>query len=85
MGKLISICTDGAPSMIGKKNEAIALLQRQVGDEHEIKQYHCVIHQQARCSKVLKFEHIMSVVVSQGRVSTVPHRFRLKFVSANFG
>jgi hypothetical protein len=27
----------------------------------------------------------MAVVVSQGRVSTVPHRFRLKFVSANFG
>jgi hypothetical protein len=71
--------------MIGKKNGAIALLQRQVCDEHEIKQYYCVIHQQARCNKVLKFEHVMSVVVSHGRVSTFPHRFRLKFVSANFG
>jgi hypothetical protein len=66
--------------MIGKKNGAVALLQRQVGDEYEIKQYHCVIHQQALCSKVLKFEYVMSVVISQGRVSTVPHR-----VSANFG
>ena len=59
---LVAICTDGAPAMCGKHTGAISLIQEVIG--RRIITHHCIIHQQALCGKVLKFDHIMSVVVS---------------------
>ena len=59
---LIGMCTDGAPAMCGKRNGAMALLQEHI--ERKIITHHCILHQQVLCSKVLKFDHVMSVVVS---------------------
>ena len=59
---LVAICTDGAPAMCGKHTGAVSLIQEFIG--RRIITHHCIIHQQALCGKVLKFEHVMSVVVS---------------------
>ena len=51
MDKLISVCTDGAPCMVGKNKEFVALLC-----EHEIRpilSFHCILYQEALlCSTV---------------------------------
>ena len=59
---LVAICTDGAPAMCGKHTGAVSLIQEVIG--RRIITHHCIIHQQALCGKVLKFDHVMSVVVS---------------------
>ena len=58
--KLVSITTDGAPAMIGNKNGFVALCK---GDNNfpNFTDYHCIIHTQVLCSKVLKFNHVMDV------------------------
>ncbi|CAM5151831.1 unnamed protein product [Natator depressus] len=59
---LVAICTDGAPAMCRKNVGAITLLEEFIG--RQITKHHSIICQQVLCSKVLKFEHVMSVVVS---------------------
>uniref|UniRef100_A0A8C5LZB9 General transcription factor II-I repeat domain-containing protein 2-like n=1 Tax=Leptobrachium leishanense TaxID=445787 RepID=A0A8C5LZB9_9ANUR len=63
--KLVGITTDGAPSMTGKRNGLVALVQRKLEEENADPAIalHCIIHQQALCSKCLKVENIMPVVV----------------------
>ncbi|XP_026116348.1 general transcription factor II-I repeat domain-containing protein 2B-like [Carassius auratus] len=63
--RLVGITTDGAPSMTGKKNGLVALVQRKLEEENADAAVvlHCIIHQQALCSKCLKYEHVMSVVL----------------------
>ncbi|KAK7919095.1 hypothetical protein WMY93_010379 [Mugilogobius chulae] len=63
--KLTGITTDGAPSMAGKKNGLVALVQRKLEEENArpALALHCIIHQQSLCSKCLKYDHVMSVVV----------------------
>ncbi|XP_034019583.1 zinc finger BED domain-containing protein 5-like [Thalassophryne amazonica] len=50
MDKLISVCTDGAPCMVGKNKGFVALLR-----EHEnrpILRFHCILHQEALCAQM---------------------------------
>ncbi|GFV68927.1 general transcription factor II-I repeat domain-containing protein 2A [Trichonephila clavipes] len=47
--KIVSVTTDGAPNMVGKKNGFIYLFKTDVG--HSILECHCIIHQQALCAK----------------------------------
>lgn len=60
--KLISITTDGAPAMMGRNSGFIALCK-----EHEsfpnILNYHCIIHQQALCGKILNMNEVMDIVI----------------------
>ncbi|XP_073996419.1 general transcription factor II-I repeat domain-containing protein 2-like [Rhodnius prolixus] len=58
--KLASITTDGAPAMIGNKSGFVALCKRD-DDIPNFMDYHCIIHTQVLCSKVLKFDHVMDV------------------------
>jgi hypothetical protein len=58
---LVAVYADGAPSMRGKNVGAVTLVEK-CADKKIIKT-HSVIHQQVLCSKVLNFEHVMSVVV----------------------
>ena len=59
--KLVSVCTDGASSMIGKVAGAATLLENFLN--HLILKYHCIIHQEAICGKTLNMQHVMSPVV----------------------
>ena len=85
---LVAICTDRAPAMRGKHTGAVSLIQEVI--ERRIITHHCIIHQQALCGKILKFDHVMSVVVSvlnYLRACTLKHKtFRafLKKVDAEY-
>ena len=59
---LVGICTDRASAMCGKHTGAVSLIQEVI--EIRIITHHYIIHQQALCGKILKFDHVMSVVVS---------------------
>jgi len=64
--KLASITTDGAPSIVGASRCLIGHMNREM-EERGLSpplQVHCLIHQQALCCKVLKWESVMKVVVS---------------------
>ena len=61
LNKLLGVCTDGAPSMIGKAAGAVALLERFLG--RPLQKYHCIIHQESLCGKVLHLQHVMVPVV----------------------
>lgn len=50
MDTLISVCTDGAPCMVGKNKGFVVLLR-----EHEkrpILSFHCILHQEALCAQM---------------------------------
>lgn len=63
MDKLISVCTDGAPCMVGSNKGFVALLR-----EHEnrpILSFHCILHQEALCARTCGEElgEVMSLVI----------------------
>ncbi|XP_060794872.1 general transcription factor II-I repeat domain-containing protein 2-like [Neoarius graeffei] len=64
--KLVSITTDRAPSMVGASRGLIGLVNREMEERGLIAplQVHCLIHQQALCCKVLKWDSVMKVVAS---------------------
>ena len=47
---LASLCTDGAPSMLGRQAGFVALFRQEIGKSNLIS-HHCIIHQQALCTK----------------------------------
>lgn len=59
--KMNSICTDGAPAMTGRSNGCVALLKKMLG--RELFSYHCIIHQEALCSKDMKCDDVIDPVV----------------------
>ncbi|XP_076359110.1 general transcription factor II-I repeat domain-containing protein 2A-like [Tachypleus tridentatus] len=59
--KLLSVCTDGAPSMIGRVAGTVALLGKFLG--RPLLKYHCIIHQESLCVKILNLQHVMIPVV----------------------
>ncbi|KAG7489523.1 general transcription factor II-I repeat domain-containing protein 2-like [Solea senegalensis] len=60
--KLVSVTTDGAPAMIGRHTGFVAHCKADLEFPNFL-QYHCIIHQQALCAKVICFEHVMTPVV----------------------
>uniref|UniRef100_A0A3B3VE12 SPIN-DOC-like zinc-finger domain-containing protein n=1 Tax=Poecilia latipinna TaxID=48699 RepID=A0A3B3VE12_9TELE len=63
MDKLLSVCTDGAPCMVGKNKGFVALLR-----EHEnrpILSFHCILHQEALCAQMCdgQLGEVMSLVI----------------------
>lgn len=64
MRKLISVTTDGAPAMVGRRVGLIGLLMAD-NDFPAFQAYHCIIHQQALCSKLKhdELQNVMGIVV----------------------
>ena len=64
MVRLVSVCTDGAPCMIGKKSGLVALIRDHL--KRPILSYHCILHQEALCAQILDKElgDVMDVVTS---------------------
>ena len=58
--KLISITTNGAPAMVGSSNGFIALCKQNNYFPNFI-HYHCIIHQEVLCGKVLNMKEIMDI------------------------
>lgn len=56
LNKLVSVCTDGAPPMIGVHGGFVALLKNYVTEKtenHKLISYHCIIHQENLCAEVV--------------------------------
>ncbi|XP_078509765.1 general transcription factor II-I repeat domain-containing protein 2-like [Lissotriton helveticus] len=51
LNNLVSITTDGAPSMIGHEKGFVSLLRKKLQSSTLI-DYHCIIHQEALCAKI---------------------------------
>ncbi|XP_069588396.1 general transcription factor II-I repeat domain-containing protein 2-like [Ranitomeya imitator] len=62
ISKVVSVTTDGAPNMVGKKVGFIKLFMEGIG--HPIVPFHCIIHQEALCAKAgfTDLNDLMSVV-----------------------
>jgi len=62
----VSVTTDGAPSMVGKKKGVVALIEKHMkenGIQEELVKFHCIIHQQALCAKSASLKEAMQVVL----------------------
>lgn len=56
LSKLDCVCTDGAPSMVGKHNGFVAMLKKYMsenGIDHKLISYHCILHQENLCAKAI--------------------------------
>ncbi|KFD46752.1 hypothetical protein M513_12379 [Trichuris suis] len=63
--KLACLATDGAANMIGRHNGVAAMLRTKIENSHpdsSFAHFHCIIHQQNLCSKILKLDHVLSLV-----------------------
>ena len=63
--RAVSIATDGAPAMLGRKAGVVTKYREKVqangGGDFWI--FHCVLHQEALCCKALKMDNVMKVVI----------------------
>lgn len=65
--KWVSVTTDGAPAMVCGNTGLVAKLKSKVKmscKDAELKSIHCIIHQELFCTKKLKLEHVMDVVIT---------------------
>lgn len=60
--KLVSVATDGAPSMVGKNVGLMGLLRNDT-QYPDIVPVHCIIHRESLAAKHFKFEHVMTTVL----------------------
>ncbi|XP_069610593.1 general transcription factor II-I repeat domain-containing protein 2A-like [Ranitomeya imitator] len=62
ISKVVSVTTDGAPNMVGKKVGFVKLFTEGIG--HPIVPFHCIIHHEALCAKAgfTDLNDLMSVV-----------------------
>ena len=60
--KFISITTDGASAMVDSSNGFIALCKQNNYFPNFI-HYHCIIHQEALCEKVLNMKEIINIAM----------------------
>ncbi|KAI6655775.1 General transcription factor II-I repeat domain-containing protein 2B-like isoform X1 [Oopsacas minuta] len=67
LNNLCEVTTDGAPSMIGKERGFVALLEKERinsgSSTMKLVKVHCIIHQENLCSKPLRMQGVMEIVV----------------------
>ena len=59
---LTSLTTDGAPALMGEPNGFVALMLKSI--PHQIAIYHCIIHHEQLCAKIMEMKNVMEKVVS---------------------
>ncbi|XP_047440827.1 general transcription factor II-I repeat domain-containing protein 2A-like [Mugil cephalus] len=62
----VSLTTDGATSMIGRKAGVVTKFREKVQTANggwDFWTFHCILHQEALCCKALKMDNVMKVVV----------------------
>ncbi|XP_053495532.1 zinc finger BED domain-containing protein 5-like [Ictalurus furcatus] len=74
--KLVSMTTDGAPAVIGRHSGVIAHCKVDP-DFPKFLNYHCIIHQQAICTTVMGFDHVVTpviLIINSIRAKSKQHR-----------
>ncbi|XP_026475439.1 general transcription factor II-I repeat domain-containing protein 2B-like, partial [Ctenocephalides felis] len=77
VSNLVSVCTDGAPSMRGKKEGFIALLKKKNLNLKKLISFHCILHQQNLCAKSTILQDTLDktiAIVNYIRVNAMRHR-----------
>lgn len=86
MIKLASITTDGCPSLMGRINGFVALLQnehKKLNSRYNLWSIHCLIHQESLCKNQFKLESVTKIVikfVNFIRGSSLRHRQFIQFL-----
>ncbi|XP_062887396.1 general transcription factor II-I repeat domain-containing protein 2A-like isoform X1 [Mobula hypostoma] len=62
LSKIVSVTTDGAPSMIGEEAGFVDLLENDVG--HPLIGFHCIVHEESLCAKAAlkELKEVMKIV-----------------------
>jgi hypothetical protein len=80
LNNLISVTTDGCPSMVGRNLGLVALIKQEMCElypNNKLVNYHCIIHQKSLCAKSANIKEVMNFVVkivNQIRNSPLSHR-----------
>lgn len=64
--RAVSLATDGTPSMIRRKAGDVTKFSEKTqaaNGRDGFWTFHCILHQEALCCKLLKMDHVMEVVV----------------------
>lgn len=64
--KTVSLATDGAPTMVGRQAGVAKLLKDKLtalNTTNKFCNFHCLLHQEALCSKTLKMGNVMDIVL----------------------
>lgn len=83
--KLVCLATDGAPAMTGTVKGVVAKFKEQCKEQGntDFQHFHCIIHQQSLCSKVLNIGHVLknvTKIVNYIRARGLNHRQFSKFL-----
>lgn len=66
LNKLVAVTTDGAPAMTGKVKGFVSRLEAKLKDKYpeklKLQSFHCIIHQQVLCSKILKMDNVLKTI-----------------------
>lgn len=75
--KLVGLTTDGAPVLCGEKSGLVSRMRVKMQENctGELTAYHCIIHQETLCGKVLKMEHVMITVTQSWDVWEIDSEF----------
>jgi len=74
---LVSVCIDGAHSMIGKYEEFVALLRRKLPNPDTLMSFRCILHQEKLCAKSALLSDTLNGVigiVNYIRANAMRHR-----------
>ena len=79
ISKVVSITTDGTPSMTGEKAGFVSLFTKEVG--HAVIGFHCIIHEEALCAKagLKELQELMQTVTKVVNCISAPALHKRQF------